>query len=85
MLISTGGAATRPTKARAQAVAARLGGRQQGWIQHIGAEPNAVGFYRAMGAEHIAETPSASIPGRSLPLMLFQLGHVKNHDGGTTS
>jgi GNAT superfamily N-acetyltransferase len=52
---------------------------------HIGAEPNAVGFYRAMGAEHIGETPSDSIPGRSLPLMLFRLADVKKHDGGTAS
>jgi GNAT superfamily N-acetyltransferase len=35
----------------------------------IGAEPNAEGFYRKMGAERIGETPSASIPGRMLPQM----------------
>lgn len=35
----------------------------------IGAEPNAEGFYRRMGAERIGETPSGSIPGRMLPLM----------------
>jgi GNAT superfamily N-acetyltransferase len=35
----------------------------------IGAEPNAEGFYRKMGAEPIGETPSGSVPGRMLPLM----------------
>ena len=35
----------------------------------IGADPNAEGFYAAMGAERIGETPSESIPGRMLPLM----------------
>jgi GNAT superfamily N-acetyltransferase len=35
----------------------------------IDAEPNAEGFYRKMGAQRIGETPSASIPGRMLPLM----------------
>lgn len=35
----------------------------------IGAEPNAEGFYRKMGAERVGETPSGSIPGRTLPLM----------------
>jgi GNAT superfamily N-acetyltransferase len=35
----------------------------------IEAEPNAEGFYRKMGAERIAETPSGSITGRMLPLM----------------
>jgi hypothetical protein len=35
----------------------------------IGAEPNAEGFYRKMGAELIGETPSGSVPGRMLPLM----------------
>lgn len=35
----------------------------------IDADPNAEGFYRKMGAERIGETPSGSIPGRTLPLM----------------
>jgi GNAT superfamily N-acetyltransferase len=39
----------------------------------IEAEPNAEGFYLAMGAERIGETPSGSIPGRVLPLMTFKL------------
>jgi ribosomal protein S18 acetylase RimI-like enzyme len=39
----------------------------------IEADPNAVGFYRAMGAEQIGESPSGSIPGRTLPLLKFPL------------
>ena len=35
----------------------------------IGAEPNAEGFYRKMGAERVGDQPSGSIPGRVLPLM----------------
>jgi GNAT superfamily N-acetyltransferase len=35
----------------------------------IGAEPNAEGFYRRMGAERVGELPSGSLPGRMLPLM----------------
>jgi GNAT superfamily N-acetyltransferase len=35
----------------------------------IGAEPNAEGFYRRMGAERVGAMPSGSIPGRVLPLM----------------
>jgi ribosomal protein S18 acetylase RimI-like enzyme len=35
----------------------------------IVAEPNAEGFYRKMGAEHVGQSPSGSIPGRMLPLM----------------
>jgi GNAT superfamily N-acetyltransferase len=39
----------------------------------IEADPNAEGFYLAMGAERTGETPSGSIPGRVLPLMTFQV------------
>ena len=39
----------------------------------IEAEPKAEGFYLAMGAERIGETPSGSIPGRFLPLMTFRV------------
>lgn len=39
----------------------------------IDADPNAVGFYRAMGAEQIGETPSGSVLGRMLPLLVFRL------------
>ncbi len=35
----------------------------------IGAEPNAEGFYRKMGAVRVGEMPSGSIPGRMLPLL----------------
>jgi ribosomal protein S18 acetylase RimI-like enzyme len=39
----------------------------------IEADPNAVGFYEAMGAEQVGEAPSGSVPGRTLPLLVFQL------------
>jgi GNAT superfamily N-acetyltransferase len=39
----------------------------------IGAEPNAEGFYRRMGAEWAGQTPSESIPGRMLPLLRITL------------
>jgi ribosomal protein S18 acetylase RimI-like enzyme len=39
----------------------------------IEADPNAIGFYRAMGAKQIGETPSGSIPGRTLPLLVYSL------------
>jgi ribosomal protein S18 acetylase RimI-like enzyme len=38
----------------------------------IEAEPNAAGFYEAMGADRIGEVPSGSVPGRTLPLLLFK-------------
>ncbi len=39
----------------------------------IDADPHAEGFYRAMGAVRVGETPSGSIPGRMLPLMTVRL------------
>jgi ribosomal protein S18 acetylase RimI-like enzyme len=39
----------------------------------IEADPNAIGFYRAMGAEQIGEVPSGSIPGRTLPVLSFSI------------
>ena len=39
----------------------------------IVSDPNAEGFYRAMGAKLIGERPSGSIPGRSLPLLRMAL------------
>ena len=39
----------------------------------IEADPNAVGFYEAMGADRIGEVPSGSLPGRTLPLLVFRL------------
>ena len=42
----------------------------------IEADPNAVGFYQAMGAKQVGEVPSGSIPGRTLPLLSFTLGRA---------
>jgi ribosomal protein S18 acetylase RimI-like enzyme len=39
----------------------------------IEADPNALGFYQAMGAIRIGDTPSSTIPGRLLPLLRFVL------------
>jgi GNAT superfamily N-acetyltransferase len=42
-------------------------------ILRIGADPFAEGFYLAMGAKRVGETPSSSIPGRTLPLLEVRL------------
>jgi GNAT superfamily N-acetyltransferase len=39
----------------------------------IDADPNAEGFYLAMGARRIGETRSGSIPGRTLPTLQYDL------------
>jgi GNAT superfamily N-acetyltransferase len=39
----------------------------------IEADPFAEGFYLAMGAERVGETPSGSIPGRVLPLLRVRI------------
>jgi len=39
----------------------------------IGADPNAVGFYRRMGAVENGTMPSGSVPGRLLPRLIYQL------------
>lgn len=39
----------------------------------IEADPNAVGFYEAMGADRIGDVPSGSVPGRTLPLLTFKI------------
>lgn len=39
----------------------------------IEADPNAKGFYQAMGAELTGEVPSGSISGRVLPLLCFTI------------
>ncbi|MBV6698540.1 GNAT family N-acetyltransferase [Kitasatospora aureofaciens] len=39
----------------------------------IDSDPNAEPFYRAMGAVRIGVTPSGSIPGRELPLLVLEL------------
>jgi len=36
-------------------------------------DPNAVNFYRHMGARHIGDAPSDAIPGRRLPLLEYDL------------
>ena len=50
-------------------VAVRTGARRL----TIEADPHAAGFYRRMGAVHIGERPSGSIPGRRLPLLALDL------------
>jgi GNAT superfamily N-acetyltransferase len=49
---------------------ARQGGAQ--WMT-FQSEPHAEGFYRAMGAERVGDSPSTVFPGRMLPLMRFAL------------
>lgn len=39
----------------------------------IDADPHAEGFYLAMGAERVGDTPSSAVPGRTLPLLRFAL------------
>jgi GNAT superfamily N-acetyltransferase len=40
---------------------------------HLDADPNAEGFYLAMGAVRIGASPSAVVPGRMLPAMRIAL------------
>ncbi len=40
----------------------------------IESDPDAAGFYRAMGARDAGTAPSGSIPGRILPRLVFELG-----------
>ena len=39
----------------------------------LDADPNAIGFYGRMGAHHVGDTPSAVVPGRTLPRMRADL------------
>lgn len=39
----------------------------------IAADPNAEGFYRAVGAHRVGTVPSGTVEGRVLPLMRFDL------------
>ncbi len=39
----------------------------------IEADPGAVPFYEKMGARHVGEAPSGSIPGRRLPLLELEI------------
>jgi ribosomal protein S18 acetylase RimI-like enzyme len=43
----------------------------------IEADPNALGFYQAMGAKQIGEAPSGSIPDRTVPVLLFELSGIR--------
>jgi GNAT superfamily N-acetyltransferase len=49
---------------------ARAGGLE---VLRIAADPNAGGFYARMGARPVGETPSASIPGRMMPVYAIGL------------
>jgi len=51
-------------------------GRAKSWgaqIMTIQADPNALQFYKAAGAEQIGNSESGSIPGRQLPLLAIAL------------
>ncbi len=52
------------------AAAARRAGHRE---LRVEADPNAEGFYPAMGARRIGDAPSRSIPGRMLPLLAVDL------------
>ena len=43
---------------------------------YLDADPAAVPFYEAMGFTVVGESPSGSIPGRSLPYMTLDLGRA---------
>jgi ribosomal protein S18 acetylase RimI-like enzyme len=59
---------------RALWVHAMTAAREMGGVTvTIEADPNAVGFYQAMGAVRVGDTPSGSIPGRLLPVLRFVL------------
>lgn len=45
---------------------------------YLDADPYAADFYRRHGAVVIGETPSGSIPGRTLPRMRFELGEGRD-------
>ena len=53
------------------AAAARAAGARRLVIM---SDPNAVPFYERMGSRRIGESPSDAIPGRSLPLLEYDLG-----------
>jgi GNAT superfamily N-acetyltransferase len=55
----------------AVATAADLGGE----FLVLQSDPQAEGFYRAMGAQREGEVPSTVFPGRLLPFMRFSLRH----------
>ena len=53
----------------AVATATRLGCSEMIWQS----DPQAEGFYLAMGARRVGDSPSTVMPGRMLPLMRFRL------------
>ena len=55
----------------AVATATDLGGE----VLDLQSDPQAEGFYRAMGAQRVGESPSTVFPGRLLPLMRYSLRH----------
>jgi GNAT superfamily N-acetyltransferase len=54
---------------KAEAIALKGGVSEMG----VDSDPNAEGFYEAMGAVRIGEAPSGSIPGRMLPRLVKPL------------
>lgn len=55
-------------------LAARDAARARGYTcLVIQSDPQAAGFYEAMGAKRVGDRPSDSVPGRSLPLYEFDL------------
>ncbi|MEM7222297.1 MAG: GNAT family N-acetyltransferase [Pseudomonadota bacterium] len=47
--------------------------RQGARLMTIEADPDAEAFYRKMGARTVGTAPSGSVPGRSLPMLAFDL------------
>ena len=60
-------------EAPVEGVAGEVQGEPVARIADIQADPGAVGFYERMGAERTGQAPSASIPGRVLPVLAFSL------------
>ena len=58
----------------AATAAANLGAREL----QIDSDPGAEGFYLAMGAVCVGTSPSASIPGRVLPQLVYVLDDLKS-------
>jgi GNAT superfamily N-acetyltransferase len=50
-------------------------------VVRIEADPGAVAFYEAMGARQVGAVPSGSIPGRALPLLVFEVS-PRGRSGG---
>jgi GNAT superfamily N-acetyltransferase len=49
--------------------------RGQGFrLLNIESDPNAMGFYEAMGAEWVSEAASPAVPGRRVPVLHYGLG-----------